>query len=261
MRDFENFAQNVSSSQQQGYQPQQGQQYNPSNYRRPRNGGPGAGDGFRRSPLAKIGLVFVILAVIGLIISYTVPWAMVDWKDCSLKDDQKSFGHDFKNEDKNHFVELPIIYGAAGGPSDESKDYFEGIPSMADYGFIFLLILGIVAIVLGVILGNRERYRKPLSISQMVIGATALIPVLWVLTSGIKLFGQNINIALNNEITKELGIKDLSIWFPAGYIVAIFGIIFLILTWIIIKNSLSEKNVTENNFPGVYFFDKIWGDE
>ena len=93
--------------------------------------GPPAGVLFHKSKLAKIGLILIILTIIGLILSYAVPWFYTNTGSESIM-----FGHDFKDEDGNLF--------GYSGYSDMYSHYFGyilGAPSMADVGFIFLLIL------------------------------------------------------------------------------------------------------------------------
>lgn len=245
---------------QQPNYPQQPNQYRQPQYGSPRPMGPPIGQIITQSSLAKLGLVLIILAVIGLIISFAVPWAMIDWKDCSLDDDEKSFGHDFENSEGNHFASLPIAgidSVGTGGNTDDMEDYLEGIPGLVDIGFVFFIILGIVSIILGVIIAyQKNRYQNFLTLTKLIIGVTSLFPAIWITTSGFKLVGININTALNSEALKDVLAEDLSIWFPAGYIVLIFGLIFLILTLILIKTALSNRNLS-----GIYFFDKIIGGE
>lgn len=228
MGNMENFGQNPQ--QQQNYQqptynqPQQQGYYNPPQ-------GPSAGQTISKNPLSKLGLAIVIIAVIGLILSYTVPWGYLDYENSNLDDDEKWFGHNLENKDEDFLF---------GGDPDDFK-YMSGAPGLSSIGLIFILVMGIVAVILGYLKGTyKNRYSTWFSFSGLIIGAISLIPSLWILTSSMKFVGYNITYVLNESETTYI--------FPAAYIMLIFGLILFILVLKIIKNE--STGITS----GMYFF-------
>jgi hypothetical protein len=218
---------------QQPNYPQQPNQYNPQ-YGSPRPMGPPIGQLFSQSTLAKIGLVITILAIVGLIISFAAPWGYTD--DKSFKDDY--FGHDFENSDDQK------MFG-----SEDYGGYFYGTPGMADIGLVFLMILGIISIIWGVIGASMQAKYAWFSLVGLIIAAMAVIPSLWVMIAGMRSVGFNIYNALNET-------KD-SYLFPAGYIMLIFGLIFFVLVLKMLKDqnlSLGFSGGSGSGFPQMYFF-------
>lgn len=218
---------------QQPNYPQQPNQYNPQ-YGSPRPMGPPMGQIFHRSPLAKIGLVITILAIVGLIISFAVPWGFYD----SDLYEEKFFGHDFKNSDDDKLFD------------DDSNPYHHGIPGMADLGLIFLLILGIVAMILGFISVSYQKVGKWFSFMGLIVALIAIIPSLLVMIAGLRCIGCNI-VSTMNEV-------ETMVVFPAGYILLIFGVIFFILVLKMIKDEIAALGIKTGpsfvNNPQMYFF-------
>jgi len=230
MGNNENFGQNQPPQQyqQQYQQPQNyGQPPQQQGYYAPQ--GPSIGQMLSKSPLAKAGLIIMILAIIGLIISFAVPWGYVDEDGL----DEKTFGHDLENKDDI------FLFGG------ESKDfdYMADAPGSADLGLIFLLIIGIMVIILGIMEGMYKQYSTWLNFSIFILGVIALLPCLMILTTGFKFVGYNISYALNESET--------TYWFPAAYILLIFGILFFLIILFKFIKGQSAKNIAQN-----YFFTK-----
>ncbi len=218
---------------QQPNYPQQPNQYNPQ-YGSPQPMGPPIGQLLQQSLLAKLGLVITILAIVGLILSFVVPWGYTDAK--YVKDDY--FGHDFENSDDQK------LFG-----STDYGSYYYGIPGMADLGLVFLMILGIISIIWGIMGGSMQNRYSWFSLVGLIIVALAFIPSLWVLISGIRCVGININYALNEANDSYL--------FPAGYIMLIFGLIFFVLVLKMLKDqnlSLGFSGGRNSGFSQMYFF-------
>ncbi|MCK4364431.1 MAG: hypothetical protein KAW45_00085 [Thermoplasmatales archaeon] len=201
--------------------------------------GPSIGSLLVKSRLSKIGLVLIILSVIGLIISYAVPWGYVDADGI----DERMFGHDLENKDGQ---DLASILGSGSSSSFEDTtydDYIEGTPVLADIGFLLLLVFGIVILILGLMESNQNIMKSLLSFIGFIIGVIALIPSLWTLIAGIRFIGYNIYIALNGDIY-----SDKFIVFPAAYIILTFGFLCFIAVILLIKgkNKLLNMGIFQN---------------
>lgn len=147
----------------------------------------------------KIGLIMIILAVVGLIVSYVAPWLY------NISNTTTSIGHEI----------------SVGG----FFDY--GNLLMADVGLIFLLILGVILMILGVTRAKRITPNPMLSIAAIIIGAIAIIPGLWVTIIGMRYISGYISMFHTGNYTLTL--------YPAAYVMLIFGILFLIFATKIIK--------------------------
>ncbi len=164
---------------------------------------PAMGQLLGQSPLAKIGIMLVIAAIIGLILSYTVPWVYTD----SENYESDFFGHNLKNSDDEAFIRANI-------------DDYDNAPGLADGGFIFLLIIGIILIILGM---TQVSYGQPsiwFSIIGVLLGGIAIIPSLWVAIAGLRFLGLNVIHLITEDSSGVL-------LFPAAYILLIIGLIFI----------------------------------
>lgn len=194
-----------------------------------------AGVLFHRSPLAKIGLAIIALAICGLIVSNFVPWVYTQ-----SGSDSMVLGHDFRDEDGN-------IMGSSSGYGyfNDAYSYILGSPSMADGGFVFLIILGIAAMFLGMVRVSLNYKNTLFSFFAFIIGALAIIPSLWIIISGVRFIGFNV-LSIFNTQGMFFGAEGV---FPAAYIMLIFGIIFMILAFKIIKREgrLLDKNIQDKS--------------
>lgn len=220
MGNYDNYGQNAQS-QQAGYQqPQQQGQYSPVSH------GPSMGSYFSNK-MAKLGLIILILSIIGLILSFVAPWVFVDSEGL----DDKLFGHDFENSDDVKLFD------------DDINPYWHGTPSMADLGFIFLLILGVIIMIIGMISSNPQYKTPAFSLISGILAAIAIIPCIMLLVVGMRFIGAHIINALNET--------DVTYAYPAPYIIFIFGLIFFILIFRTVKNQISiNKSFTQN--PNIY---------
>ncbi len=232
MGNMENFGQNPQ--QQQNYQqPNYGQPPQQQGYYAPPQG-PSVGALFHQSPLAKLGLVITILAIIGLILSYAVPWVYIDADGL----DDKFFGHDFENSD-----DLELL-------NNDVAPYYHGTPGMADLGFIFLMILGIVAIIWGLIGANYQNRYSWFSLVGLILAATAILPSIMILIAGVRFIGVHITSALNES--SFMGMGDNFVAYPAGYVILIFGFIMFLLVLKMLKGQNMSLSAGMPN--KMYFF-------
>lgn len=206
--------------------------------------GPPIGVLFHKSKIAKIGLVFIILAIIGLVISFTVPWYV------QLGSNSQTLNHDFEDENGNLFgySSYETYY--------DSFNYITGSPSMADGGFIFFFILGIILMIVGMLKVRYEKMNSWFSLSAGILGLIAFFPSLYVIIASTRLIGFNIISLLPKTSSSGyiFSSNDYISLFPVAYILFIFGLVMLILSFKIIKSGdiHLEYNQTEKqkSYPG-----------
>jgi ABC-type multidrug transport system fused ATPase/permease subunit len=196
---------------------------------------------FKNKLLAQIGLIIIIFSIIGLIVSYTVPWAYFDYKNSNLDDDEKFFGHNLENEDDVHLAEIYSAGGLFGFESyrysvKDYTNYLDGTPFMADFGLILLCLVGVLFIVLTMFEDGKKGFiLKLINFFKYSIALGAIFPALMVFLSGIRFVGLNINSVENAEVLESYMLKDLTLVFPAAYIMLFFGVVFLVLLFLVIK--------------------------
>ncbi len=201
---------------------------------------------FKENLLAKIGLIITIFAIVGLIISFTVPWVYFDFKNSGLDDEEKLFGHDLENENDNHVAEIFTVGGLFGFEGyrydvTDYTDYLDGTPLMADFGLILLFLVGVSFIFLTMFEENKKGFiLKLINFFKYSIALGAIIPALMVFLTGVRFIGLNINTAENAEVLESSMLKDFTLFFPAAYIMLFLGIIFFFLIFLVIKPDLKS---------------------
>lgn len=207
---------------------------------------------FNKKPLAKMGLIITILSIVGLIISFSVPWVYLDFDNSGLDDDEKFFGHDLENEDDIHLAEIVSTGGFYSQDVTDYTDFIDGTPSMADFGFILMLLVGLFFIVVSIVEDNTKKsLSKLINFFKYSVGLASIVPALMVFLAGVRFVGININTAENAEVLEDYMLKDLNLFFPAAYVILIFGLIFFFMIFLIVKPDLKSvlklKNINQKS--------------
>jgi MFS family permease len=230
-------------AQQPGQQPMAQQQYQqPYQYPPPRTGPP-IGAIIGQSPIAKLGLVVMIIAILGLILAVAVPW---------ITEERETGGGDKETFSFNYDLDLvggdedDWPYGDQYTPLDEQEDYIKGSIGLAFIGLILTMVLAIILIVL-VIMAHSSNYPKGIFHGLgAIIGAFMLFSGVMVIISGMNFLGFDITELHDNINTEDLGGEvTSSTIFPAAYIMLILGLIILILSFIIIRGELGSISVSQ----------------
>jgi hypothetical protein len=217
--------------------------------------------------MAKMGIVLMIFAIIGLVIAAVVPWIIVEkevegyvCQECGYFDEEyfwqcpDCFSWDVEFEstgEKESFSfngDLELVDGDEdtwGGDEfttfDDMEDYFKGSVGLAFWGFLLVIIIAIVLIIIGVMAAAGRPSAGLLRGLGVIVAALLIIPGAMIMVSGMNFLGFNITEMHANGVTEDLG-GDVtsSTLYPAAYIILIFGVIIFLIAFIITKKELQK---------------------
>jgi hypothetical protein len=235
--------------------PQQQTQYTSQPYQPPvvpAQVGPPVGPRIEKSPHIKTGTILVIICIIGIILSLAIPWITVQREDYDGNVDSFSFNYDLElvvgDEDKWGYGFQPSDEYTS---SDELEDYLKGTIGQSFLGLILAIVIAIGFIMLGI---KSSAVRFPGKVSHGIgafIGAILLIPGMMIIVTGINFLGLEI-IELHSQIIEEERGSDITseTFYPAAYLMLIFGFIILIIAFIIIRNELRYMSLYKQTHQG-----------
>lgn len=199
--------------------------------------GPPIGVLLGRSQLAKMGIVLMILAIIGLVLAAVVPWISVEME---INDDNESFS--FNNDLELVSGDEDLWWdGDEYTSSNDMEDYLKGSIGLAFGGLFLTLLLAIGLIIIGVMAASGKPSSGLLRVSGVIVAALLIIPGAMMIVSGMNFLGFNISQMHSDAVTEELGGEvTRSEAYPAAYLILIFGFIIFLITFIITKQELQK---------------------
>jgi MFS family permease len=211
--------------------------------------GPPVGVRIGQSPVAKLGIVVMIIAILGLILALAVPWVTVEQETGSGDKETFSFNYDMDLVDGD---EDNWYAGDKLTNDDETEDYFKGSVGLAFIGFILVIILAIILIVI-VVMSYASNYPRGVFHGlNAIMGAVLLIPGIMIIISGMNFLGFELAELHANIMSDELGYDVTSSWiYPAAYLVLIFGFIILLISFIILNKELKSTFPSQPTQPAI----------
>jgi hypothetical protein len=263
---------------------QQQTQYAPQQYQGatvPVQYGPPIGERIGSSPMAKMGVIILILCILGLILAVVVPWVIAEkdvggdyeytyvCQDCGYSEEDYFFpcprcdSYDIDSEEEyieghiasfsfNHDLELvdgdEDEWGSDEFTSGEAQDYFKDTIGQAFIGLVFVMVIAIILIIVGITAQSGGRSKEVHHGLGAFVAVILIIPGMMILVSGLNFVGFNILEMHTNSNTEALGGEvDSSTIYPAAYLILLFGLIIFIMTlYLTIKEirmiSLSQQS-------------------
>ena len=186
----------------------------------------------------------LIIAIVGIIIFYTVPWFSVNAKFSA--DDDNGDEHEYTGHYGQDFEfmfgdeEIEERYGDEYlEHADDAQDFLGGTIGLAIIGLIFILIIAIIAMIIGWLPGFHERWPKLSRAIDATFGLITMLPALMILFCSMRFLGMDLEFAHNAAVTEHLGYDVYGwIFYPAAYVLLIIGMIILFLAISIIRGGM-----------------------
>ena len=202
----------------------------------------------------KLGILLIIIAIIGLISIDNTPWAYIGYEE--------DYGYvetpvyrNFKNADSEHQTILDLF----GSPYyiGVSTDDFTYAPTSAYYGFISLIILGVILTIFGIWNKIRNFSLKTFTIFHFIFATATIIPSTFIVLSVIKFLGAHFLLYHNTPLISN---SNIILLFPAVYIVIVLGSIIIKLAFTVIRMDFNElQKIKEIGTSGQSFSHHIYG--
>ena len=192
-------------------------------------------DRLRTTDTGRAGLVLLIVGLIGLIVVFSIPWMKFEITDYDWQTGESS-----KEEKEYKYKDFGDDFQEDMG-SDDMDEYLHGSANFSLYGFLVILLAGIILSiqafngkvydVLAPYLSSdfRSNPRHP-EFLKVLLAVTVVVVTLMVVVSGTRFIG------FANSVNES---EDADIGVPAGWIVFIIGLVLIILEMLYLFSKLS----------------------
>jgi len=198
-----------------------------------------------KRPFLKSGIVFIIISLIVLGIIFQFPWMYVKYESVDYGEVSIFFNKDFVNTegltDEQLYPEIKILFSDFGcdNCSNYTRNYFgiisddfTSIPKMISYGFISIIIFGLI-FTLFELIDRKKNFSIEIShINHSFFASASLIACILILFNSIKYIGAYFMFFHNSEFISALGIQNVTIFF-------IVPVVLIILSCILIRICLA----------------------
>jgi hypothetical protein len=194
----------------------------------------------------KLGILIIFLAIIGLVLISRTPWVYIRYdvgKDAS-------FNSNFDNVGNQTLLDLfksPYYLGL-------SADDFTYEYSSTFYGFLSLIILGIVITIFGIFDKMRDFSIETFITIHFTFTTIIIIPSTFIIVSGIKILGSHFLFYHNaNLISPKLTFLS----FPVAVSVVVLGFVIIKLMFTLMRmdfNALQKIKEAETSTPSFPYY-------
>ena len=182
----------------------------------------------------KFGFILIICAIIGFIIVSYVPWAYIEYgpeNELTTVTIYKDFKIESgENTEIYDLFRSPHYLGLSTGDFSEAA-------TLELYGFISLIALGILITIFGILDKMRNFSWEIFVITHFVISAATIISGIFIVLSVAKFLGAHF-IQYHNTFPESYA--NITILFPAAFILIIFGFVIIKLAFTMMKIDFSK---------------------
>ena len=183
----------------------------------------------------KLGVLLIIFAIIGLIFIYNVPWAYIKY-DTGEEQVEASIYRNFEGagSENQQILDLfrsPHYIGL-------SIDDFTDMPTSASYGFILLIVLGVILTLFGILDKIRNFSLETSIIIHFIFAIVTIVTGTFIVLSVIKILGSHFLLGYNMPLIPDL--SNIILFFPAAFVVVVFGFIIVKLAFTIMRMDFNE---------------------
>lgn len=200
----------------------------------------------------KLGILLIVFAIIGLVCIYQITWAYIKY-DAGEKPVEALIYKDFVGENiENQYIldlfQSPYYAGL-------SIDDFTTVPTLASYGFVSLIILGVLITLFGVLDRMRNFSAETIVVTHFMFAAVTIIPSLFISLSALKFLGGNFILFYNMSLIPTL--NNVVLFFPAAFVIIVLGFIVVRIAFTVLRMDFKEmqkaKEISESGQPSSEF--------
>ena len=189
----------------------------------------------------KVGFVLIICAIIGFIIVSYVPWAYIEYgPETELT--TAIIYKNFKIESGEN-LEIYALFQSPHYLGLSVSDFSE-TATLELYSFISLIALGILITIFGVLDKMRNFSWEVFVITRFVIGTVTIIPGVLIVFPVAKFLGAHF---IQYHNTFPANYANITILFPAAFMLIIFGFIIIKLALTMVKIDFNKIQETKED--------------
>jgi len=173
---------------------------------------------FKQSYEAKLGIVLLILAIVGLLIAFLVPWMYSNGD----KMDEEYLNIDMEYEDD-----------AFGMPD---HDHYKGRAYLSVWAFVITIIISMLIVITGLVRARAGQSDSP-SLVNHILGKSLEVPAALLLFSAVTFMGLTKRVIVGDiRSTTEKPLEFFQVTIN-GFIMLMYGLVLFIFTYLICKRN------------------------
>lgn len=201
----------------------------------------------RKTPFPKLGIFFIIIAVVALIIINFLPWFFIRY-DAEYGTIQEFYFKDFENKDDSYYQNLENIFDSQCTNCSINSKNFIGItkddlfdvPKNSSYTFYVLILLGIIFTIISLIDNSRHYSKSKISIIHSSLAAPGVLIGTFIILINIKFLSVHFLTFFNKSFIETSGATNIRFIFFAPLFLIIISTAIVLISIITININLRE---------------------
>lgn len=205
-----------------------------------------------KKPFLKLGIILIIVAIISLVIINYLPWVYIKY-NAEYGTIQEFFYKDFENKEGHYYPKIDHVFESpCTNCSNNSKNYlgitkndFTDTPEITSYGFIILVLLGIIFTIFAILAKLRDYSLETVSMIHSTFAAATVIISIFIMLLNIKFLGLYFLLYYNRPFIETSGVNNviMILLVPIIIVFISFAIIFIAFTVMKINFHEFEKKL------------------
>jgi len=197
------------------------------------------------------GVIFIIIAIVALFIINFLPWMYIKYNNSNYEEVEGFFYRDFKTKFEHKEI-LDLMGSKCDNCSSYSHNYiglstddFVYSPQYCFYGFIALILLGLISIIFAIIDKFRNFSIKSYILFCFISAIVEIIIGVYILSLCVKFLGANFLLFYNKSLIESIGFNNVKLLILAPILLIVFA--FIIIKGAMIAVELNFKELEKRN--------------
>ena len=197
------------------------------------------------------GVIFIVIAIVALLIINYLPWMYIKYNNSDYQEFEGFFYKDFKTKFEQKEI-LDLLGSNCNNCSSYSHNYiglstedFIYSPQYCFYGFIALILLGLISIIFAIIDKLRNFSIKSYVLFYFISGIIEVIIGVYILSICVKFLGANFLLFYNKSLIEGIGLYNAKLLILAPILLIVFA--FILVKGAMIAVELNFKELEKRN--------------
>lgn len=197
------------------------------------------------------GVIFIVIAIVALLIINYLPWMYIKYNNSDYQEFEGFFYRDFKTKFEQKEI-LDLLGSNCNNCSSSSHNYiglstedFIYSPQYCFYGFIALILLGLISIIFAIIDKFRNFSIKSYVLFYFISGIIEVIIGVYILSICVKFLGANFLLFYNKSLIEGIGLYNAKLLILAPILLIVFA--FILIKGAMIAVELNFKELNKRN--------------
>lgn len=197
------------------------------------------------------GVIFIVIAIVALLIINYLPWMYIKYNNSDYQEFEGFFYRDFKTKFEQKEI-LNLLGSNCNNCSSYSNNYiglstedFIYSPHYCFYGFIALILLGLISIIFAIIDKFRNFSIKSYVLFYFISAIIEVIIGVYILSICVKFLGANFLLFYNKSLIEGIGLYNAKLLILAPILLIVFA--FILIKGAMIAVELNFKELAKRD--------------